>query len=120
MGHFAKPGVFFALGLMLVPAAPALAGPHHRAVAFRWCHAGPVARREHAVHSAPSFAVVAVVTDYRPPAPWPDATPGPYPVGYDGSSATPTGYGVVYNAPSARNLDPHFPRESGGVVSAAY
>jgi hypothetical protein len=76
-----------------------------------------------------------VVTGYIPPAPWPDEAPGPYPTGYDGSSATPTGYGVVYNVPpepsaSPRvlhvNRQPDFPRENGviivrgGVVSAAY
>jgi hypothetical protein len=52
--------------------------------------------------------------------------PGPYPVGYDGASATPTGYGVVYNVPPAQNLTVRRQRENGGdvrrggVVSAAY
>jgi hypothetical protein len=120
---------------MLAPAAPALAGAHHRAVAFRPCHAGWAARRERPVHFSPAFAVAGVVPGYLPPARWPDEGPGPYPVGYDGSSATPTGYGVVYNLPPAQNPPPRilyvhrrqdFPRENGvivirgGVVSAAY
>ena len=133
MGHFARSGALFALGLLLAPAASALGGTYHRAVAVRPCHAGWVVRRERPVHHAPALAVVGAVT--VPPAPWPDEAPGPYPVGYDGSSATATGYGVIYNVPPEPNPQPRIlfvnrqldlPRENGvivvrgGVVSAAY
>jgi hypothetical protein len=112
-----------------------LAGAHHRAVAFRPGHAGSVVRKERPVHPAPAFAVAGVFSVYQPPALWPDEAPGPYPVGYVGSSATPTGAGVIYNLPPAPNSPPRilyvrrqndFPRENGvivirgGAVSAAY
>ena len=73
--------------------------------------------------AAPRYGVLALSAPCR------DEAPGPYPVGYDGSSATPTGYGVVYNVPPAQNLavsrQPERPRENGvvrrgGVVSAVY
>ncbi|WP_294534412.1 hypothetical protein [uncultured Rhodoblastus sp.] len=135
MDQFAKSAAFLALGLMLVPAAPAWAGPHRRVVAVRPCHAGWAVRRERPVHQVRGSAVVGVVAAAPLLAPWPNEASGPYPVGYDGSSATPTGYGAVYNFPPAltspprilyAHRQPAFPCENGvivirgGLVSAAY
>jgi hypothetical protein len=122
MDQFRKFGLVVALGPLLATAAPALAGACHRAIVSRPCHAGCGAHGERPVHSAQTFAAVGIIASYIPP--------GPFPVGYDGSSATPTGYGVIYNVPPPRiltvNRPPDFPRENGvivirgGAVSAAY
>jgi hypothetical protein len=38
--------------------------------------------------------------------PYPDYPPAPYPIGYQGASYEPTGYGVSYNVPRTPYLPP--------------
>jgi hypothetical protein len=100
MGQFGKFGLLAALGALLAATPPAIAGAH-------FCAAK--ARPHHGRHFHPALNNVAYATvvGVIPDAPYPDEAPGPYPVGYDGSSWSPTGYGVVYNVPPT----PYLPRQ---------
>jgi len=122
MGQFRKFGVFVALGAFLAASAPAMAGAHVCLSAARPHHG----RHIHPGHNNVAYETVVVVS---PATPYPDEAPGPYPVGYDGSSWSPTGYGVVYNAPPPAYLPPRiiyvkedyfrrhpFPRQRGIII----
>ncbi len=129
MGQFRKVGVLAALGALLAAAPPALAGAH-------FCTA---ARPHHVRHihpraesgSGPGIdnGYYETVVGVTPAAPYPDEATGPYPTGYDGSSWSPTGFGVVYNTPPEPYLPPRiiylngrtlrrhaYPREHGVTV----
>ena len=122
MGQFRKFGVFIALGGFLAASAPAMAGAHVCVSAARPHHGRHI-------HTRLSNVAYGTPVGVTPAAPYPDETPGPYPVGYDGSSWSPTGDGVVYNVPPAAYLPPRiiyvnedyfrrhpFPRQRGIII----
>ncbi|MGO9391852.1 hypothetical protein [Rhodoblastus sp.] len=136
MRQFSKFGVFAALGALLAPAAPAVAGAHVCAGPGRPHHVHHIhVRSVTSVRSRIDNGAYGYVGGYPSATPYSDDASGPYPVGYEGSSWSPTGYGVVYNVPPAPYLPPRiiyvyrhpdFPQENGvtvvrgGAVSADY
>jgi hypothetical protein len=94
MGHFAKLSGLVGLSALLAATTPAAAGFRHGGFfhhhgSFGHCHHGQCFGLGDGLgYDYPGMVV-----------PAPVVAPQPYPVGYDGGSYEPTGYGVVYNIP---------------------